>query len=651
MLQRLKTLFIGGPKDPLAHDIFHQLALAAFLAWAGLGADGLSSSSYGPEEAMRALGGHHHLALYLALATAFTVFIISASYAQIIELFPTGGGGYTVATRLLGERAGLASGSALVVDYVLTVSISVAAASDAIFSNLPPEWGAHRLQLALVLCVLLTWLNLRGLKESIKSLLPIFLVFVATHILLIAAGVVMHAGELPGLVGATLEETHAVASGPAGWSGLALLLMTAYSMGGGTYTGIEAVANGLGNLAEPRVRTGKRTMLLMATSLAFTAGGILFCYMLWRTDAVEGQTMNAVLIKQVFGNWPGGAVIGNITLWSEALLLVIAAQAGFVDGPNVLSVMAVDRWVPHRFANLSDRLVRQNGILLMGAAAFAILIGTGGQVGLLVVLYSINVFITFSLSQLSMCRHWWQERRAGRDWQHGLAINALGLGLTSSILVMTTIIKFRQGGWVTLALTGCIIGLCLLIRRHYNGTGEALKRLDSLLEIPLPEASADAQLAPEPEGPTAVLLVSSYGGLGIHAIFSIRKLFRDHGFKNLVFAQVGRIDAGRFRGSAEMEELRQHVSEDLRRWEALGQRMGYRTESHGAYGIDVPAELERVCEKLADRFVEPVFFSAKLVFAKETFTNRILHNQTSLEIQRRLLFRGLNTVVLPIRVL
>jgi hypothetical protein len=313
--------------------------------------------------------------------------------------------------------------------------------------------------------------------------------------------------------------------------------------------------------------------------------------------------------------------------------------------------MAVDRWVPHRFANLSDRLVRQNGIILMGLAAFAILWGTGGRVGLLVVLYSINVFITFSLSQLSMCRHWWQERRAGRDWGHGFSINALGLALTSGILVMTTVIKFSQGGWVTLVLTGAIIGLCLAIRAHYNGTREDLRRLDSLLDLPLPTASGDALLTPDPEGSTAVLLVNGYGGLGVHAIFSIRKLFRDNGFTNLVFVQVGRIDAARFKGSHELDELRVHVSEDLQRWQDLARRMGYRSEGIACYGIDVPAELDRACTALAERYVEPVFFSAKLVFAKETFSNRFLHNQTSLEIQRRLLFRGLNTVVLPIRVL
>jgi amino acid transporter len=650
MLTRLHRFFIGDAKDPLAHDIFHQLSLVAFLAWAGLGADGLSSSAYGPEEAFRALGEHTHLAFFLAIATAATVFIISASYSQIIELFPSGGGGYVVATHLLGERAGVVSGSALVVDYVLTVAISIAAASDAIFSNLPPAWAAHKLALALALTVLLTILNLRGLKESIKVLLPIFLVFVATHLLLVLAGVAMHGSAIPTLIGSALTETHAMTQAEAGWGGLFVLLITAYSMGGGTYTGIEAVANGLGNLAEPRVRTGKRTMLYMSASLAFTAGGILLLYMLWDTHHQEGRTMNAVLIDQVFGGWTGGPVLVAVTLWSEALLLVIAAQAGFVDGPNVLSNMASDSWVPRRFANLSNRLVRQNGILLMGLAALAILYFSEGRVGLLVVLYSINVFITFTLSQLSMCLHWWRVRGQDPRWRRGLAINGLGLLLTSSILVATTIIKFGQGGWITLLITGVFVALCLLVRRHYDQTDQALKRLDALLDLPMPEAPAEP-LVPVAEDPTAVLLVNGYNGLGVHAIHSIRKLYRQRGFTNLVFIHVGRIDAARFKGSAELAHLRENVQRDLDRYVDLARRMGYAAEAHWTLGTDVPKEIEGLCDRLAGKYVEPVYFAAKLVFARETLVNRFLHNQTSMEIQRRLLFQGQNMIILPIRVL
>src|SRR5438445_9282618 len=196
--QRLKRFLLGGPKDLQDPHLFRHISLIAFLAWVGLGADGLSSSAYGPEEAFKNLGEHTYLAVFLAAATAFTVLIIAASYSRVIEHFPFGGGGYVVASRLLGPRAGVVSGSALIVDYVLTISISIAAGGDAVFSVLPDgdRWAnVHvaglplNLQDELSASVLLVMLNLRGVKESVKTLTPIFLVFLVTHALLIAAGI------------------------------------------------------------------------------------------------------------------------------------------------------------------------------------------------------------------------------------------------------------------------------------------------------------------------------------------------------------------------------------------------------------------------------------------------------------------------------
>ena len=172
---RVRALLIGEAKDPLAPDVFHRVSLVAFLAWVGLGSDGLSSSCYGPEEAFLALGSHTFLALILALLMAVTVFAISASYSQIIELFPTGGGGYLVATKLLGRYPGLVCGCALLVDYVLTISISIASGADAIFSFLPLAYQPYKLWAAALAIGLLIVLNLRGVKESVVAMLPIFL--------------------------------------------------------------------------------------------------------------------------------------------------------------------------------------------------------------------------------------------------------------------------------------------------------------------------------------------------------------------------------------------------------------------------------------------------------------------------------------------
>src|SRR5947207_12164098 len=183
--KRISEALLGTALDPFSKQTRQHIALVAFLAWVGLGADGLSSSCYGPEEAFRALGEHKHFGLYLAMATAITVFIIAVAYNQVIELFPSGGGGYKVATSLIGPYTGLVSGAALIVDYMLTIAISVASGIDAVFSLLPLGAQEFKLGTELVLVVLLLYLNLRGLQESIRVLLPIFLGFFLTHVLLI----------------------------------------------------------------------------------------------------------------------------------------------------------------------------------------------------------------------------------------------------------------------------------------------------------------------------------------------------------------------------------------------------------------------------------------------------------------------------------
>jgi amino acid transporter len=250
--------------------VFHHVTLVAFLAWVGLGADGLSSSAYGPEEAFKALGSHAYLAVALALMTAGTVLLISLAYSKMIELFPGGGGGYLVATKLLGPRWGVVSGSALIVDYVLTISISVSSGVDQIFSILPEGWHSRALPMKFLVLALLVLLNLRGVKESVMVLVPIFLTFVATHFFMIVVAIVGRLMQLPQVFVGAWSDAQATASS-IGLLPTMFIVLRAYSLGGGTYTGIEAVSNGVPILREPRVANAKRTMLYMALSLAFTA--------------------------------------------------------------------------------------------------------------------------------------------------------------------------------------------------------------------------------------------------------------------------------------------------------------------------------------------------------------------------------------------
>ncbi|HEV3005547.1 MAG TPA: amino acid permease, partial [Pirellulales bacterium] len=261
--RRVKTFLVGKPRDIHDHTVFHSVSLVAFLAWVGLGADGLSSSCYGPPEAFHNLHGHTYLAVFLSLATILTVFVISKCYSHIIEEFPSGGGGYLVASKLLGRRAGVVSGSALLVDYMLTITTSIAAAGDALyglfepyllggvrwlheyamFSWLPLPRDNWKLYCEYAAIVLLIVMNLRGVRESVKALLPVFLLFLATHLLLIAGSVSLHlAGVVDVAKDVTGEVQHSLADPKFGlWAMLALLLR-AYSMGAGTYTGIEAVS-------------------------------------------------------------------------------------------------------------------------------------------------------------------------------------------------------------------------------------------------------------------------------------------------------------------------------------------------------------------------------------------------------------------------
>ncbi len=644
MAEKFKEILFGSKKNPLDPRIFTNLSLVAFFAWVGLGADGLSSSSYGPEEAFLSLGQHPYLALWLAFAVMVTVWILSSSYCQIIEHFPTGGGGYLVASKLVGRNAGLVSGCALIVDYVLTIAISIAASADALFSLLPLEWYAYKYYAAILFLLLLVILNLRGVKESVIALTPIFLVFVLTHVVLVFYGIFSHGSDLPILVHDTITDTRQAAN-EVGWLGVLVVLFRAFSLGGGTFTGIEAVSNSMGLLREPRVATAKKTMQYMAWSLSLMAGGLIINYLLNHITHEPGKTLNASLFQTLTADWAWGSGIVFITLLAEGALLLVAAQAGFLGGPQVMSSMAIDRWLPSRFTSLSDRLVMKDGVLVMGTAAFVTLWYTHASVKILVVMYSINVFLTFTLSQLGMVNHWVQNRSS--PWKKGLLINGTGMLVTALILLMTAVLKFKEGGWVTLLTTSGFVALCWLIRRHYHKTLLALKDLNQILsDIPIPENTPEPQK--KPSEPTAVLMVNGYNGIGIHSFLAINRFFSGY-FKNFVFISVGVIDSGRFKGAAEIDSLKVYVNDSLAKYVALCKGFGFYAESRAGLGTDIVDELELLCLQAGKEWDRKVFFMGQLAFEGESLWTRLLHNQTSFALQRKLLFNGLEAVILPIR--
>jgi len=645
--KKFKQLVLGNPLNPFNPNITRHISLIAFLAWVGLGADGLSSSCYGPEEAYIALGTHTHFALYIAIATAITVFVISLGYNQVIELFPSGGGGYKVASQLLGPHIGLISGAALIVDYTLTIAVSTASAMDAFFSLLPSSFLAYKLLAEVALIFVLLLLNMRGMKESIKFLLPIFLGFFIIHIYLIVYGIATHRHDLSLIIPHTINETQQTITA-IGWVPVLALILHAYSLGSGTYTGLEAVSNNVNRLREPRVATGKWTMFYMAVSLSMTAGGIILLYLLWAPQPTVGQTLNAVVFHSILGDSHLGNLVLLLTLLLEAGLLFLAANTGFLAGPSVLANMAIDGWMPNRFRHLSSRLVIQNGLFLFGIFALGILLWCRGKVSLLVVLYSINVFVTFSLTLFGMCVYWARHRtKASLHWLWRLMFSFFAFLITSSILCVTLFSKFQSGGWLTVVVTCAVVFICLLIKRHYKRFNVKLNQIDIQLKQPIVHTQNNITI--DHHQPTAVILVGKSQGVAMHTLLNVIRMFPHH-FKNFVFISAGVVDVGSFAGQQELKTLRHHVKEKLQYFVDYCHQYGIAAEEYAAFGTDTVDELNHIAEKVSKKYSNCIFFASKLIFDRDNFVTRFLHNETALTMQRNLHLKGKELVILPMKV-
>lgn len=652
-MERIKRFFIGKPLDPLNKQTRSHIALITFFAWVGIGADGLSSACYGPEEAFKALGQHTQLAIFLAFATALTVFIIGLAYLQVIELFPNGGGGYRVAATILGPKFGLVSGCALLIDYVLTIAISIASAVDAIFSIINQDYHVWKVPLEGVIIFILMYLNLRGMKESIKILLPIFMGFVLSYTIMIIYGVISHSYGVEDIIPDAINESHNMAK-DLGWFFVLALFFKAFSLGGGTYTGLEAVSNSLHNLAEPKVKTGKNTMMVVAASLAFMAGGIILTYLLWDVHKVDGETLNATVFKAITADWfffgtnISIYVVGIIMFFSAGILLV-AGNTGFIAGPSVLAAMAVDRWMPHLFSSLSSRLVTKNGVLLMGVAAITATVMTLGQVDLLVVLYSINVFLTFTLSLAGICKYRIINIKKDKKNIIKLIIPVLALIVSSTILCVTTLEKFYEGGWKTIFVTGLLVITGLLIKRHYHDVQEKIEReeskMDRYLDLKIEKCETPKL---EHDRPTACFLVSETSASGLKMINWVEKLFPDI-YKNFIFLSVGEIDTEEFVDESSWNKLRRDTRAMLKKYVDFAHTKGYGSTYYHAYGTDVVDKITELTERISQEFPNTVFFATKLISDNENFLTQMLHNQTAYILQRRLHNAGRTLIVMPFK--
>jgi len=283
----------------------------------------------------------------------------------------------------------------------------------------------------------------------------------------------------------------------------------------------------------------------------------------------------------------------------------------------------------------------------MGIAAIAVLVAMHGRVDALVVMYAINVFVGFTLSNVGMCRFWFTHRHKHRDWYRRIFIHILAAVMCAGILGVTVFEKFRQGAWLTLVITGIAVAACIGVRRHYRAVARKLAELnEEFTDLPSDDHRGGE---PDPSHPTAVLLVGSYGGIGIHSMLAIHKMVPGY-FKNILFLSVAVVDSGTFKGADEVQALRENVDRQLAKYVELARRLGWNAASATGVGIDPADEITRVCLDIAERYPRVMFFAGKLLWQRESWWQRWLHNETAYQVERRLQWKGLPMTVIPLRV-
>ncbi|MBI3014508.1 MAG: APC family permease [Candidatus Tectomicrobia bacterium] len=453
MPNSLKRLILGSP---LATWAARHERLGKITGLAVFASDALSSVAYATEEILLVLvtagAAALTLSLPLAVGIATLVVIVATSYWQTIHAYPSGGGAYIVASDNLGRLPGLVAGSALLIDYVLTVAVSVAAGVAAITSAFPALFP-WRVALGVLTVVGITVANLRGVRESGRLFAVPTYWFIGSLLLLILAGFFrVLTGTVQPLPPEELQATHAVSL---------FLIMRAFSSGCVAITGTEAVSNGIPAFRPPESRNAGIVLGWMAAILASSFLSTTYLARVYQVVPRETETVVSILAGQVFGK---GLLYYNMQA-ATALILLLAANTSFADFPRLSSIMARDGFMPRQLANRGDKLVFSNGILILAGLSILLLVIFRGSTHALIPLYAVGVFLSFTLSQAGMVRHWLTEAPPAL---HHIALNGLGALATGIVMVIIAVSKFALGAWVVVLLIPLIVFALLRIHRHYD---------------------------------------------------------------------------------------------------------------------------------------------------------------------------------------
>ena len=463
LLSQFKRLVVG---KPIPSHLAHHERLSKVTGLAVLSSDALSSVAYATEEILRvlvlvgtaALGYASPIACVIAAILAIVVF----SYRQTIHAYPSGGGAYLVSKDNLGETPALIAAGSLLIDYVLTVAVSIAAGVAAITSAVP-EWRVNRVEMTLAFVVVLMVGNLRGIRESGRIFAIPTYFFILTTLSLIVLGTFrvltggVHPVE-PVQPVATLHEPLTV-----------FLLLTAFANGCTAMTGVEAVSNGVPAFQPPESKNAAATMLMMAALSITMFMGITLLAHSYHVVPAEQETVVSQLARGVFGE---RGVAYYAVQMATMLILVLAANTAYADFPRLASILARDRYVPRQFMNQGDRLAFSNGIVGLSIFAGILLVVFGGDTHALIPLYMIGVFVSFTLSQAGMVVHWWKLR--GRGWRTNATVNAVGALVTGIVLLVVAATKAHEGAWIIILLIPINVVFFRVTRKHYDGVARQL---------------------------------------------------------------------------------------------------------------------------------------------------------------------------------
>ncbi|HRA47082.1 MAG TPA: APC family permease [Thermomicrobiales bacterium] len=464
-LARAKRVVIGAPLS--SADAAHE-RLTKLKALAVLSSDALSSVAYASEEILRVLlisAGVAALTVSLPIGAAIIalLIIVGISYRQTIKAYPHGGGSYIVAKDNLGARPALVAGAALLTDYVLTVAVSIASAVAAITSAFP-ELQVHRVSIGVGFIVLVTVLNLRGIRESGSIFsVPTYL-FLAGIFVMLAVGIVRNAAN-----GFAVQELPHGASEIAGNNSLTLfIILKAFSSGCAALTGVEAISDGVPAFKPPEWKNARTTLTVMISILTVTFAGITFLAHQFGTYPMEASNSDyETVISQIARHSFGGASVGYYFMqFSTMAILVLAANTAYSDFPRLAYFLARDRYMPRQFTFRGDRLAYSTGIITLGLLSATVLMIYAGEVEHLIPLYALGVFTSFTISQFAMFKRWQTRREPG--WQTGRIINLTGATATAIVAIIVTLTKFESGAWLTVIVIALLITMMRAIHNHYQ---------------------------------------------------------------------------------------------------------------------------------------------------------------------------------------